>query len=400
MKNIIASLGIFCFCTTAYADPEEKRKYSRTTKIDIQQDSVVLSPNKANLFNLDVMLRAGFQADSMGSDNPMNRMHLDEARIVLHGDYNDRLSYRVRFRLNSSFGRTSQDNASRALDHAFIRYKFGKKNDWAITLGKQSAIVGSYEFENNPIYEYKFSDYVGSVLNLFVVAGTLSYTVNSNHAFHAQIYNTTNDRFADHLQSNGFQAGELQASSTPMGAYFTWTGNFIEKKLQTKWSYNSSQFAKNHLNHSISLANKFKTEKQTVYLDLQHTNLAVDHPMLASSVINSFYGYTGENNTLSEDLVYQSAILRYDQFLTKTWEIALKGAYETASQQNNETLGNNFRTNYTYFAALQYKPYQNQDLRFFAGYVGNSIKFSSLLERKNQQFNRLTFGAYFTVPVL
>ncbi|MHC8950587.1 porin [Sphingobacterium hungaricum] len=400
MKNFITSLGIICFCTTGYADSDEKRKYTKINVTSMQQDSIIQSPAKAKLFNMDVMLRAGFQADSMGSDNPMNRMHLDEARVVLHGDYNDRLSYRVRFRLNSSFGRTSQDNASRALDHAFIRYKFGKQNDWAVTLGKQSAMVGSYEFENNPIYEYKFSDYVGSVLNLFVVAGTLSYTVNNNHAVHAQVYNTTNDRFGDHLQNNGFQAGSLQASATPMGAYFTWTGNFMERKLQTKWSYNSSQFAKSHTNQSISLANKFKTNRQTIYLDLQHTNLAVDHAMLASSVINTFYGNTGENNTLSEDVVYQSAILRYDQFLTKTWEIALKGAYETASQQNNEELGNNFRTNYTYFAALQYKPYQNQDLRFFAGYVGNSTKFASVLERENQQFNRLTFGAYFTIPVL
>jgi hypothetical protein len=70
------------------------------------------------------------------------KANLDDARILMSGVYNDRLSYKVRFRLNRSFAPTSQDNGSRALDMALIKYKFGKDLKWSVTAGKQSAMVG------------------------------------------------------------------------------------------------------------------------------------------------------------------------------------------------------------------------------------------------------------------
>ena len=279
----------------------------QTDSVQAQRSSLLLKePARAKSFQLDVLLRAGLQTDN-GEGASQAKANLDDARILMSGEYNDRLSYKVRFRLNRSFAPTSQDNGSRALDMAYIKYKFGKDLKWSVTAGKQSAMVGSYEFENNPIYEYKFTDYVDRILNLFVVGGMLSYEVNPNHSLHAQVYNTTNDSFMELHTKNGFAVGDLERSTVPMGAYFTWVGAFMDKRFNTKWSYNIAQFAKGHTNHAISLANKFKTAKQMLYLDLQYSYLAVDHAMIASSAINEFYGRTGENRVLAKDcLLYTS----------------------------------------------------------------------------------------------
>lgn len=369
-------------------------------KNDAVQDTIINEPKAPKLFNLDVLLRAGLNANNIGNDNSKLNANLDEARILMGGEYNDRLSYKVRFRLNRSFAPTSQDNGSAALDFAFLKYKFGKDNKWAVTLGKQSAVVGSYEFENNPIYEYKFTEYVDRILNLFVVGGMLSYEVNPNHSLNLQIYNTSNHSFDGLLADNGYAVGDLGASKVPLGAYFTWIGAFDDKKFNTKWSYNISQFANDNLNHAVSLANKYKTDRQMIYLDLQYSFYAVDHVMIGSSVINDFYARTGVNKTLEKDVVYKSAILRYDQFLADKWEIALKGGIETAGSNNDEELGNDFRTNYTYFAAFQHKPFKTQDLRFFLGYMGNTVTHKNIIEVDKQQFNRVSLGAYYTIPVL
>jgi len=372
----------------------------QTDSVQAQRSSLLLKePARAKSFQLDVLLRAGLQTDN-GEGESQAKANLDDARILMSGEYNDRLSYKVRFRLNRSFAPTSQDNGSRALDMALIKYKFGKDLKWSVTAGKQSAMVGSYEFENNPIYEYKFTDYVDRILNLFVVGGMLSYEVNPNHSLHAQVYNTTNDSFMELHAKNGFAVGDLERSSVPMGAYFTWVGAFMDKRFNTKWSYNISQFAKGHTNHAVSLANKFKTAKQMLYLDLQYSYLAVDHAMIASSAINEFYGRTGEKRVLAKDVNYSSAILRYDQFLSKKWEVALKGGYEVAGSRDDNQLGKNFRQNWTYFAALQHKPFHNQDLRFYLGYVGNTVNYKGYMDIAKSQYNRLAFGAYFTIPVL
>ncbi|MGY5253218.1 porin [Sphingobacterium spiritivorum] len=356
-------------------------------------------PDRAQLFKFDVMLRAAFDADNLGKEEALSRFNLEEARLLLHGDYNDRLSYKVRFRLNRSFSPLGLDNSSQALDFAFIEYKFGKKRDWSVTLGKQSAMVGSYEFENNPIYEFMFTDYVDRILNLFVVGGKLAYNVNPDHSFHLQLYNTVNNTFDTHLINNGFVMGDLRRAKAPVGGYFTWVGSFADKRLQTKWSYNLAQFAEGRATQAVSLANKYKTDNQMIYLDLQYSHMGADHALIASRAINDFYARIGDQRQLAKNVVYKSAVLRYDQFLDDKWEVALKGAIETAGSKDDETVGNDFRTNYTYFAALQHKPFKKQDLRFYIGYVGNSVRYADRMAMDKTQFNRLTVGGYFTIPV-
>lgn len=365
-----------------------------------QVDTIVeREGDRARLFKFDFLMRSAFDADNIGREDALSRFNLEEARVLFHGEYNDRLSYNIRFRLNRSFSHSGLDNSSQALDFASLRYAFGKKRDWSITLGKQSAMVGSYEFENNPIYEFLFTDYVDRILNLFVVGAKLSYDLNDRHSFHLQMYNTVNNSFDTHLLTNGFAAGDLIRAKAPIGGYLTWVGSFAEERFRTKWSYNLAQFAEGKSTQAVSLANKYVGNRQMVYLDLQYSHLGVDHALIASRAINDFYAMTGAERQLAKNVVYKSAVLRYDQFLVDKWELALKGAVETAGSRNDETFGNDFRTNYTYFAAIQHKPLAKQDLRFYLGYIGNRVSYHKSLNIEPVQFSRLAVGGLFTIPV-
>ncbi|MBD1422433.1 porin [Sphingobacterium chuzhouense] len=400
MKKIFLFFALGFLVKAGYTNEGDKNLDAVSVEPPAVQDTSENERNQSKLFNFDVLFRGALLGDNLGKDDAVTRAKMEEIRLHLHGNYNDDLSYKVRLRLNRPFAPNSLDNGSGALDFALIEYKFGKNRNWDVTVGKQSAMVGSYEFENNPIYEFMFTDYVDRILNLFVTGAKLGYHINPNHSFHVQVHNTVNNNFNEHILNNGFAIGDLQRSKVPMGAYFTWVGAFADQKIHTKWSYHVSQFADKHTNHAISLANKYKTDKQMVYLDLQYSHMGVDHALIASNGINDFYDHTGAGRVLAKDIVYKTAVLRYDQFLTDKWEIALKGAVEAAGSTKDEELGKDFRQNYTYFAALQHKPFRNQDMRFYLGYIGNSISYADKMNVDRQQLNRLALGAYFTIPLL
>ena len=150
-----------------------------------------------------------------------------------------------------------------------------------------------------------------NILNLLVVWWMLSYEVGTNHSLDFQVYNTSNHSFNKILLDHGLSAGGFEASKAPLGAYFTWNGAFADKRFTTRLSYNISQFAKQQTNHAISLANKFKTNRQALYLDLQYSYYAVDHVMIGSSIINDFYGRIGADKTFAKDISYNKYPTRW-----------------------------------------------------------------------------------------
>ncbi|PGH37927.1 MAG: hypothetical protein CRN43_18300, partial [Candidatus Nephrothrix sp. EaCA] len=166
------------------------------------------------------------------------------------------LSFRVRFRLNRSLTPRSSDNSSGGMDHAAVNWNFGKRQQWSLNVGKQSASLGSWEFEKNPAYEYQYSDFINSQTNIFLTAARLGHQVNENHAFYLQLHNTWNDNFETIHKARDYAINGLEAAKLPLGVYLAWTGNFFGNKLQTFYSYNVSQFAKNKTNQSVALGNK------------------------------------------------------------------------------------------------------------------------------------------------
>lgn len=354
----------------------------------------------SSLFNLNIFGRTSLNVGQNKDSHLNTGFKLDEIRVLLSGNLNPDLSYKIRFKLNKSFSTTSQDNGSKALDYALIKYRFGKQKQWEVTLGKQAAAVGSYEFFNNPVYEYAYTDHVGSILNLFVVGANFSYRVNPGHKFHLQVYNTSTETFDQLIKNAEYGVGDLKQSERPLGAYLTWEGSFLNKTFHTKWSYNYSQLVANSDNHAISLGNMYQSKNTKVYLDLQYSVFGVDHTMLASNSIHAFKGNIGADRTMQRNIVYKTAVLRFDQQFNKSWGISLKGAFETATASKDKEIGHNFRTNWVGYAALEYKPILNKDWKFFVGYVDNTISYKNRIGLPTEKNSRFTVGTYFNLSAI
>ena len=353
----------------------------------------------AKKLNVELYFRGGAISDHH-SQEALSGSHfkIDNARINLQGDYNESLSYRVRFRLNKAFSPTSQDNASDALDYAYITYRFDQEHRWETTIGKQLSVMGSFEQDINPLYEYIFTDYLNGVYaNIFLAGLQLSYQLTPQHKLGIQLHNTLNESFAKHLENNLFTTEGFTASKAPIGGYLYWNSSLWDGKFKTEYSYNLSQFTKGYYTHSVSLGNKLQIGKHTAYLDLVYSYMGADFGLTSSKLLSIHKGLSKGAYLMHKNIVYKCAVSRYDYQITDRWSATTKIGIETTGSRKE--LSESLRTNYIYFLAGQYAPLLSQDLRFYVAYVGNTLHYDQALRKDNEQLHRIAIGAYYTLPI-
>ncbi|MDQ2793675.1 MAG: OprO/OprP family phosphate-selective porin [Bacteroidota bacterium] len=340
--------------------------------------------------NVNVLLRSSLEVP--GGNQGQASFRLNEARFEVRGDLMPQLSYRVRYRLNQLSAPRSLDNSPGSLDIAYAIYRFGPNLKWNLTAGKQAAMVGSWEFEKNPTFEYQYSDYVNRQLNLFSLGAKVGYDISPNHAVLVQLHNTYNDSFQNAFQTTGYAGNNLSAARTPMGVYVSWLGKFFDQHFLTFYSYNVSRFAQDQTNQSLSLGNKVAFDKFSAYLDLATSNVAVEYFNLASPGLNRYQATLSPAYlpTYGQNLNYKNAVLRLDYQFVPGWFVTAKGFYETASQRDDGPAGRNFRRNIGYLGGLEYQPIRGQDLKFFGYYYQHHINYYNAVAATNpNQENQL-----------
>ena len=155
--------------------------------------SIAQTVDSSRIPELNLYLRSSLEYPTSGDEQASLKMN--EARIEVNGSATPNLSYRVRYRLNEPQLPNSLDNAPTSLDLALVEYGFGPSAKYSLTVGKQAAMVGSWEFENNPTYEYQYSFFINNQVNIFLLAANLGYQINDDHSVYVQLHNTFDDDF-------------------------------------------------------------------------------------------------------------------------------------------------------------------------------------------------------------
>ena len=348
--------------------------------------------------NVDFYFQGELESSKREGQPFHSHFQINYAQFNIQGDYNQNLSYRIRFKLNRSFSPTSLDNASLGMDFAYLTYSFGNRRQWEARVGKQYVMVGSYELDIHPLYEYIYSDYINYVINPFTTAFLLGYKVSDTQKVGIQFYNAQNQYFGDYLKSNGFVSGSFVPSKLPIGTYLYWQNSFFSGAFHTNYSYNISQFAKDYYTHMISLGNQLHIGNHKAYLDLMYAHQGVDHGLLLSRYMGISRGLPENNYVMEKDILYRGLVSRYEYHINKNWSVSAKIGVELSGSQRK--LSKHLRTNYTYFLSGQYEPFDTQDFRFYLAYIGNTIEYSKELSLPYKQLHRVVLGASYNLPVL
>lgn len=128
-------------------DGDIESLYTKVTKIEKKQKALNLYINFAEVYQMTHDSRQGEWT---------SRFYNKNLRIEMTGWLTDNLYYRFRHRLNKTDAPMSEDNFAKATDYMMVGWKFN--DTWSIQGGKKCQALGSFEFDENPMFIYQYSD--------------------------------------------------------------------------------------------------------------------------------------------------------------------------------------------------------------------------------------------------
>ena len=94
----------------------------------------------------------------------------DYLNLNMSGALSDKISFRIRQRLNKKIDDTNPFNAT---DFLWIRWRMAPK--WSFTFGKQAILVGGYEFDAAPIDVYYYSAFCSNLQQYYAFGASVSW---------------------------------------------------------------------------------------------------------------------------------------------------------------------------------------------------------------------------------
>jgi hypothetical protein len=371
---------------------------------DIQSihERITKLEKKNDMFNLYFNYAASFQAEHNSlSDEWGTKFANKQLRIEIKGNLTDKLYYRLRHRLNKATDAKGEDNFAKATDIMMVGYNFNDK--LSISGGKMCQIWGGFEFDENPMYIYQYSDMVDYMDN-FMAGVTVSYKPIPTQEIAVEISNSYNGKFADEYGDeavvvNNDEAHALQKSKNPLTYIINWNGSFFDGKLNTRWAWGLQTQAKGKYSRMLTLGQQLNLPKFQWYFDYMGAFDDLDRLKIATNELGGAF-VDDEGNALGN--VYLGKV-HYNSFITKanwqfapSWNLMLKGMYETASVTKMEQF-KNYRKSFGYMGSIEYYPAKQQDFRLFLAYVGRKYDYSTKCGLKDYNTDRIELGFMYRI---
>ena len=355
--------------------------------------------NKTDKFNLYLNMHADFDASWTEGKFDEGKFKFQDLRIEMKGNINNWLSYRYRHKVSSSHNPNENiDGLLKSIDIAGIGLKFGK---WGMFLGKQCTVYGGYEFDYNPIEIYQYCDMI-EYMTCFLTGINVSYNLNRNHQFQAQMLNAFTEKSEQ-------MYGAYEKSKMPMVYTLNWNGNFGDI-FSTRWSSTyMSETRGSHLWY-FALGNKFKISKDAeIFLDWMYTREGVDRKGIITSIVSP----DGWDRKAAKTEI-MSFVLRGNYHFHPAWNVFAKLMYENEGVYRTNTMSileeegpvtltkGKYRTALGYVGGVEYYPFKDRNLHFFATYIGRSYLYTAkgkAFGSKDYNTDRFQIGFIWQMPV-
>lgn len=369
---------------------------------DIQSihERITKLEKKNDMFNLYFNYAASFQAEHNSlSDEWGTKFANKQLRIEIKGNLTDKLYYRLRHRLNKATDAKGEDNFAKATDIMMVGYNFNDK--LSISGGKMCQIWGGFEFDENPMYIYQYSDMVDYMDN-FMAGVTVSYKPIPTQEIAVEISNSYNGKFADEYGDeavvvNNDEHKALQKSKNPLTYIINWNGSFFDGKLNTRWAWGLQTQAKGKYSRMLTLGQQLNLPKFQWYFDYMGAFDDLDRLKIATNELrDASVGGDAPGNVYLGKVHYNSFITKANWQFAPSWNLMLKGMYETASVTKMEQF-KNYRKSFGYMGSIEYYPAKQQDFRLFLAYVGRKYDYSTKCGLKDYNTDRIELGFMYRI---
>ncbi|MFL9483132.1 porin [Chitinophagaceae bacterium LWZ2-11] len=376
-RIILFIIAVFACCRLSAQGKEKQIDTS------INHTRRIIPIEKAELLkNIDMIanMQYGLLSDFNNGEYTDSKFSMNQFRLEIKGKVFDKVYFRFRDRYTRNTTPQSVDNISYSTDLAYIAVDVSPKV--TIALGKMCAAWGGYEFDMNPIDIYAYNDIVEYADN-FLSGAQVEWKAAKNHSFTFQLMNSRTQSFQ---QIYGTIPG-IEESKFPAAIVGNWTGKFADGKFQTIWSYSIFTEAKKRQMYYTALGNQFHAKNLTIQYDFKLSREGLDRKGIVSSIVpKSYYPYA------VDDAMYIEHWLRGEYFFTPKWSASLIGmvsdAYWTANPDPNKD--NHLRTAWGIIPSVEFYPFKDFNLKFFASYVGRFYNYSDYSKTKFGSVNSTT----------
>lgn len=400
MKKIIMMFAALAMTMGAYAQGNNIGMGGGDGDIQSIHERITKLEKKNDMFNLYFNYAASFQAEHNSlSDEWGTKFANKQLRIEIKGNLTDKLYYRLRHRLNKATDAKGEDNFAKATDIMMVGYNFNDK--LSISGGKMCQIWGGFEFDENPMYIYQYSDMVDYMDN-FMAGVTVSYKPIPTQEIAVEISNSYNGKFADEYGDeavvvNNDEAHALQKSKNPLTYIINWNGSFFDGKLNTRWAWGLQTQAKGKYSRMLTLGQQLNLPKFQWYFDYMGAFDDLDRLKIATNELrDASVGGDAPGNVYLGKVHYNSFITKANWQFAPSWNLMLKGMYETASVTKMEQF-KNYRKSFGYMGSIEYYPAKQQDFRLFLAYVGRKYDYSTKCGLKDYNTDRIELGFMYRI---
>ncbi len=364
---------LFLLIPTLLWAQKQERQVGDTTyyKTLIPEAKQGLLKNVSVIANMNFALRNEF----VDNEYTQTRFRNEQFRLEIRGQVHEKVYFRFRDRYTRAQTSESVDNLSRSVDLAYLRFDLSEK--FSISAGKMCADWGAWEFDWNPIDIYEYSDIVEYADNFLTGVG-FSYTANNRNQFTIQVLDSRTKSF-DELYGTQPNFSESKA---PLAFVSNWRGSLFGGKVKTIWSYSLFNEAQNtdgknaNMNY-IALGNELDLGKFRFIYDFKWSDEELDRTGVVSETVpDDLYAYALANTQYIGHWVN----VRYR--ITPKIDLTLVAMLDIAKWKNgkedplNTTGEEHIRDAWGYIPAIEYHPWDDLNIKFFANWVGRVYKYS------------------------
>lgn len=352
---------------------------------------------KTDAFNFHINFASSLAAENNGSGEWDSKFVCRDLRLDINGNITPKVFYRIRHRLNSSQTGKGLDRYAKATDIMMVGYRPSKKVD--IAAGKLCQIWGGFEYDQNPMEIYRYSDLI-DMMDIFMAGAMVSYRPVPTQEVAFQVTNSYNGSFTEELGADprivtdNFSMPErLSRSRVPFTYILNWNGNFMHNQLQARWAWGLQTQAKHKYSRMVTLGQRLNLSNYQLYFDYFGEWDDVDRLYYAT---NDLQHLISPRPALMGKVHSHTFIAKMNWQFAPKWNLMLKGTYETTSIAKVEDL-HNYRTSIGYLGSVEYWPVDKLDFRVFLAYLGHTYDFNKASGLKDYDTHRVELGFMYRI---
>ncbi|MBO5075279.1 MAG: OprO/OprP family phosphate-selective porin [Bacteroidales bacterium] len=323
---------------------------------------------------------------------------LNRVRLEIEGRLNDHLSYHFRQSFNKYSNPHSVDNLSSSIEYANITWHASDR--FNLVAGKQFVALGGYEAYVNALRVREFCEFNN---NVAVYQAGIMGVVQFNPAQQLilQVVNNRSGSDSD-LYIYGRPDG-IEAAKIPLLATVNWNGFFLDDALHFRYSASMGQLAKGKNIYYLTCGNIYEKYPFVAYLDVMYSREGIDSQQRITTLQGQGRGMLP---VTAQNTQYLSFIANLDYQFHPKWNAYIKGAYETASiyEANSIFAKGRYLTSWNAQACLEWFPFtEDKGFKVFAHYLykGHHLtENAEVMMASMPHTQRISLGLVYVIPVL